>query len=295
MHFALKVGDLPEAPWDLLTAFEDVIEAALRDPSLDLDDVYQHLRLYFLRDTGMKDIVPDFVEDAKDLRSLSRYLGRMGVTLDEQVHHVQTAFEPLVEFMELVFRPRSTQYKRNYWPRQPVQTPFAAVSPLPPEAGEPDSDLLDDENTLLSKQAQRVLNLAPLALEGLERLMREREPGGRNSAEPLLWEEIDALHRLHRELGELLRLARNGRPLQTQWDAVAELVRRAFKIAGDTGDLIISGIPPLAASALPAYGTLKVCETMLQMDTQSSATLAAGVVAGTFALKPRNKVTGTHD
>lgn len=284
----LRIDDLPEEHWDLLLAFMDVIEDALRHPAADLDHLYVHLRRHFVRDTGMCDLVPDFVEDCPDTLALARYLARMEVALEEQITHMREAFDPLGEYMELVFRPRTSKYARNYWPSKPRETPF---SPLPPFEATDNQTLEGNQaDTPLSSQAQRVLRLAPLALEGLERLLRDREPSALgNAAQPLLWEEVDTLHRLHRELGVLLRLARGGRPFEAQLATVGHLVQNAFKIVTDTGELMVAGIPPLAASALPAYGTFKVCETMLRLDATSSATVAAGVIAGSFALRPNGK------
>lgn len=294
-RFTLSVEELPESHWDLLIALIDVIETALIEPGPHVEEAYIFLRRHFTRDTGMSDIVPDFVEDSADLAALTRYLARTGLSIEEQISHVHAAFEPLTDYMELVFRPRSTQYARTFWPDKPRETPFAPLSPTLPRAVEPpahspDNDLVDAFDMPLSDRAQRVVRLAPLALEGLERLIRDRAaPGATNAAQPLLWEEVDALHRLHRELGELLRLARTGRPFESQWAAVSELFKGVFRLGKDTGEIFVNGIPPLAASALPALGTLKACEAMLHLDTTSSATIAAGVVAGTFALKPGPK------
>lgn len=298
-RFTLAVEDMPEDHWDLLLAFTDLIETALLEPSVNLEPAYAFLRRHFTRDTGMSDLVPDFVEDSADLPALTRYLARTGLSIDEQIAHVHEAFEPLGEYMELVFRPRSTNYARTFWPDKPKDTPFAPLPGSLPVAIEPTPSSSEDEpfdnfDMPLTARAQRVVRLAPIALEGLERLIRDRSiPGASNASQQLLWEEIDALHRLHRELGDLLRLARAGRPFETQWAAVSELFQGVFRLGKETGELFVNGLPPLAASALPALGTLKACEAMLHLDTTSSATIAAGVVAGTFALKPGTKKTST--
>lgn len=298
-RFTLAVEDMPEDHWDLLLAFTDLIETALLEPSANLEPAYVFLRRHFTRDTGMSDLVPDFVEDSADLQALARYLARTGHSIDGQIAHVHEAFEPLGEYMELVFRPRSTSYARTFWPAKPKDTPFAPLPGRLPVAIEPPPSSEEDEpfdsfDMPLSARAQRVVRLAPIALEGLERLIRDRNaPGASNAAQPLLWEEVDALQRLHRELGDLLRLARTGRPFEDQWAAVSELFQGVFRLGKETGELFVNGLPPLAASALPALGTLKACEAMLHLDTTSSATIAAGVVAGTFALKPGMKKPST--
>lgn len=285
----ITIETLPEDHWDLLMVLVDVIEDSIRNPGCDLDDVYKHLRRHFVRDTGMHDIVPDFVQDCEDLIALTRYLKRMELAVDDEASHVRDAFEPLHEYMECVFRPRKTEYTPNFWPRKPKETTFAPLPPFNLQSPDPGpAEQEPPEPSPLSMQAQKVLYLAPIALEGLERLLRDDPQRSRNGpVQPLLWEEVDALHRLHRELGVLLREARHGRPLQAQLEIVRTMVAATFKLATDTGELMIAGAPPLAASALPAFGSLKACEALLHMDPTSSATIAAGVIAGTFALKPK--------
>jgi hypothetical protein len=283
---------LPDHHWDRLSVFVDVIVNSVLYPGAKLDDQYEYLRDVFMRDTGMADILPDFVEDCSDLSSLCRYLNRMGVTINQQVFHVHEAFEPLIEFMELVYRPRTTNYHREYWPQQPKTTPFAKLPPIDEQAS--DSSIDSTQWTgryTLADHAKRILTLGPLAIMGLERLINELDQKRSDNLPPelLFPEELDGLRRLHRELGELIKMARAGHLLDDQLSVVRNLVNKTFCVLKSTGELSISGIQLVAASALPAWGTLKVCETLLGMSGEASATVAAGVIAGGFALHhPKN-------
>ncbi len=292
----ISVSDLPDDHWERLLVLRDVVIDTIRLPNEPVDEVYGVLRREFTRDTGMMDIVPDFVTDCADAVALVRYLNRMGVSIDDQVDHIHAAFDPLVEYMELVFRPGGPQkYQPRHWPSKPKTTPFAELPPL--------SDLPDDGTLTASawtgrpsieERARRILYLAPLALGGLEQLIREMDQKRRDNQPPelLSQEDVSVLARLHRELGDLLRMARESKPLDEQFAVVSKLVASSFKLADKSGKLLVSGLPPLAASILPAWGTLKVCEMLLGLDQQSSATVAAGVVAGTYALRPYQPKTG---
>jgi hypothetical protein len=264
-----------------------VIVNSILYPGEKLDEQYDYLRHEFMRDTGMADILPDFVEDCSDLPSLCRYVNRMAVPIDQQIAHVHEAFEPLVEFMELVYRPRTTNYDREYWPSQPKTTPFAKLPPADDEAIDStvDSTAWTGRYTI-GDHARQILALGPLAMAGLERLINQlgQNRSGNLPPELLFPEEFDGLRRLHRELGELIRMARAGHFLDDQLSIVKDLVQRTFCILKSTGELSIFGMQLVADPALPAWSTLKVCETILGMSGEASATMAAGVIAGGFAL-----------
>lgn len=139
-RFTLSVEALPESHWDLLIALIDVIETALLEPMPHLEDAYIVLRRHFTRDTGMSDIVPDFVEDSADLAALTRYLARTGLSVDEQINHVHEAFEPLTDYMELVFPSAIYAVRSNLLARQAERNSICSPVADPPTRGGTASD-----------------------------------------------------------------------------------------------------------------------------------------------------------
>ena len=126
----------------------------------------------------------------------------------------------------------------------------------------------------LAQQIALVRSLAPVALDGLQRLIEERE---RELAEtrpkPIDAETLANLRALHAAVGELCRLAEAGQDLSAALKKVKALADKTLVVGKDVGRLTIAG----AASILPTWAVVATLERMLgePIDGTGAAAIAA--------------------
>lgn len=278
-------ASLPGQVWDRAMVLEDIIVQTLHEPRRELDLQYRYLRDYFLHDTGTVELVPDFVVASEDLPAVWRCLDRTGLAIREQIDHVGAAFKELSDFMDLVFRPGMTNYRREPWPGTPVATPFAKTAPAGP-ASTTDSSTWTGRYDSVA-QAKRVLSLAPLAITAIERLIEAAEAARGNNAPPERLEpaELGLLRALHAELGGLIVAARRGGDFTAQMTGVRNAFGKAFQMLQHTGELVVADVPPLMAAIVPTWAAYGLCSTLLGLSQGSSATVAAAALAASGTLQ----------
>jgi hypothetical protein len=269
---------LPDTIWDRSIVLERIIVETMLDPRRNFDRQYRYLRAQFMRDSSLCDVVPDFVTQNGTLQKVWRFLDLMNVPLAEQVAHVREAFEPMAEFMEAVFRPRSTGLAEDIWPRAPKRTP---ISRTQPDGAQVESMAWTGRLDAPS-QARRVLALAPVALTALGQLIDAADSRRlhNNPPEGLEDEDLARLRQLHSELGILLELVSRAKPIERTLGRVAILFDAIFRVSKETGQLLIGGLPGTMAAMVPAWATYAACSSMLGLTQEASATLAAGALAG---------------
>lgn len=278
---------LPDTIWDRSIVLERIIVETMLDPRRNFDRQYRYLRAQFMRDTSLCDVVPDFVEQNETIQKVWRFLDLMNVPLDEQIAHVSEAFQPMVEFMEAVFRPRSTGLAEDVWPRAPKRTPIGRARI--------DQSNIDSSSWTgrldARSQARRVLSLAPVALTALGQLIDEvgSQRLHNNPPESLEDEHLGMLRELHSELGTLLEIVNRSKPIERNLGKVAVLFQAIFRVSKETGQLLVDGLPGTMAAMVPAWATYAACSSMLGLTSEASATLAAGALAGHATQQSRRR------
>ena len=278
---------LPDSIWDRSIVLERIIVETMIDPRRNFDRQYRYLRAQFMRDSFLCDLVPDFVETNATLQNVWRFLDMMNVPLEEQIAHVSEAFQPMAQYMEEVFRPRSTGLKPDAWPQAP--------KPMPIGRARIDDAAFDSASWTgrldARSQAKRVLALAPVALAALGQLI---DAAGsqrlhNNPPESLEDEDLKLLRDLHSELGILLEMVNKAKPFERSLGRVAVLFQAIFRVSKETGQLLVGGLPGTMAALVPAWATYAACNSMLGLGQEASATLAAGALAGHAAHQAARK------
>ncbi|MDB5693563.1 MAG: hypothetical protein JWO81_2626 [Alphaproteobacteria bacterium] len=127
-----------------------------------------------------------------------------------------------------------------------------------------------------------VTNLAPTAVAGIDELLAEQERRLHNSPpEPLAADALAALRDLRDALSDLLAEAERERPLGAAISGVQHALNLAFTLVRDTGELLVGGLPTLAASTVTGWGTFAICQLLVGLEGDASATMAAGAIAAT--------------
>lgn len=292
---AIAEASLPGLIWDRALVLKDIIIQTLHDPRRDFDRQYRYLRRYFISDTGTTDLVPDFVDDCEELSDVWRYLDRMGCPTDEQIKHVENAFDELIGYMDLVFRPAQVGYRREPWPGKPISTPNVANSPPALEVNAVESSAWTGLADAVMV-ARRVLSIAPLAVTALEALIEASEKARNSNSPPDLQPaELTALRDLHRELGELIAIARKGGNLNENLQRVRSLFQRSFQVLKGTGELVIADVPPLAATMVPSWATFGICSSLLGIGEASSTAFAVGTMAVSGSLQAARHSNGSKN
>ncbi len=132
-----------------------------------------------------------------------------------------------------------------------------------------------------------VLEYGPAARSGVESLLIDHERRLHNGPpEALDQASLDALKQLHLELGELINLASQAKPLEKKLGLVAMLSKRVFKFSKETGEIFVAGLKPLLASVPVAFGTMYLLQAVCgrELFEALGAGAAIAIVGGYFSV-----------
>jgi hypothetical protein len=226
---------------------------------LDLDRQYKPLRKVIIGRPDLSDVVPRFVRSHADLGTFWSYIKGVDPQWEPRRQHVRKAFEPLFDRIEGRTKPPATSGK---WTGR----------------------------RSAAQQAQIVLALAPDALQGVRALLDEQERALHNGGpvDPEQEAAIERLRQLHGALGELIALAENGSPLDTQLAEVRAIKDRVLSWSASPYGLNLAGMPVLGMATVLGVGVMYLVNAIAPGTPEIGATMGAGVLtahAGTAAIR----------
>lgn len=230
---------------------------------LGSDRSYKLLRKALIRRSDLADVVPSFVRSHRDLTSFWAYIRNVSKQYAPRREHVWNGFRPLFDRVE---GRTHAQKAQNVTGKRTA-----------------------------AQQAQVVLNLAPDALCGVETLLEEFERPLHNGGpvDPQREDAIARLRELHEAIGELIRLAGEGKPLARQMTLVQKAKASAFQWSLDSYRLGVAGIPLLTSSAVVAGGVMFFVNVLTKgaVDAETIGMAAAGVHATGALAKASNSTS----
>jgi hypothetical protein len=102
-------------------------------------------------------------------------------------------------------------------------------------------------------------------------------------------ETLDTLKELHRELGELIRCAENGLPLDARLSGLRSLKDKAFSWCKETYRLTLADSPLVASSTVLGCGVMMLVNAITQGSGEAGIALGAAAmgVQGAAAISGR--------
>lgn len=175
---------------------------------------YKALRRVLVGRADLADVVPRFIRTQRDLAAFWAYIKSQAEQWAPRRDHVRQAFGPLVDRVEGRTRPPVASTK---W----------------------------TGNRSATQQVKVVIALGYDALAGVEALLDEHERPLHNGGpiEPERAEAIAKLKDLHSELGELLRLAEAGKPLEEKLSRVRAAKDRALQWTASPAGFALGALP----------------------------------------------------
>lgn len=188
---------------------------------------YRAIRSLFLRRSDLADVLPKFIRSHRDLGSFWQFVKSYAPKWEDRRKMVRSAFEPLFDRVE----------GRTSVPRASSKWTGRRSA---------------------SQQARVVISLGYDALLGVDLLLEEQEKPLHNGGpiEPERAEAIAKLKALHHELGELIRLAEAGKPLDAKLDAVRQAKDLALAWSASPVGLSLSSIPLTGAATILGVGVM---------------------------------------
>jgi len=241
-----------------LRRLEEILLCWCENKRTPQDYDYGRLRWVFIKHPATRDVAPIYLQMAHDWDTFRSYLAQLGHDPAKRQQHIRNTLQEA--FGELVYGRVGTSG------RKPSATDASRWTGRPTAA----------------QRAARVLELAPIALEGLGALIAGEEYRlGNYPPEAIAPDTLAALRALQFELQALLTLAEQGHSVARRLAMFRNLTAKVFTFASEQGQLLIAGTAPVAQAALPAWATYAVC-SMLGMGMETSGTIAAAglTVAG---------------
>lgn len=204
-----------------------LISACEGNRDLSTDRAYKQIRTPLMRRSDLIDAVPSFVKVNRDLGAFWSYIRGVSGQWQPRREHVWEFFKPLFDRIE--GRTVSPVMSSKWTGKRSVQ-----------------------------QQARVVLSLAPDALHSIEMLTMELEVSLHNGG-PIEDEREDALaalRKLHSELGKLLVLAEQGKPVTANLARLRKLKDSSFQWSADTMSLALAGLPLMASSTVLGCGVI---------------------------------------
>jgi hypothetical protein len=217
---------------------------------------YKALRRVLIARADLADVVPRFIRTQRDLAAFWAYIKAQAEQWAPRRERVRQAFGPLVDRVEGRSTPPASSAK---W--------------------------TGDRSA--SQQARIVIALGYDALAGVEALLEEHERPLHNGGpiEPECAEAIAKLKELHSELGELLRMAKAGRPL-------GEMLARV-RAAKDRALHWTASLAGFALGALPLTGSCVALDVGVHYLVNAIG-LGAGSEMGIAAMGVHAAAAGVH-
>lgn len=186
---------------------------------------YKALRRALLARPDLADAVPKYIRTQRDLAAFWAYIKAHSPQWEPRRQHIRKTFAALHDRIEGRTRPPVASSK---WTGRRTA----------------------------SQQARVVLSLGYDALDGIDALLYEQERGLHNGGpvEPEREEAIAALKELHSELGELLRLAEEEKPLDEKLAKVRALKDRFFRWTASPAGFALGSLPLTGSATVLAVG-----------------------------------------
>lgn len=207
---------------------------------------YKALRRELISRADLADVVPRYIRTQRDLAAFWSFI-------KAQSPH----WEPRRVFIRETFAPLRDRVEGRT--RQPV------------------SSAKWTGRRTASQQAKVVIALGYDALEGIDALLYEQERGLHNGGpvEPEREEAIKRLKELHGELGELIRLAEEDKPLGEKLARVRELKDKILHWTASPAGFALGALPLSGAAAVLGVGV-----SYLVNAISPGAGMTAGLAAG---------------
>jgi len=207
---------------------------------------YKAMRRALLARDDLADVVPKYIRTQRDLAAFWAYIKGQSPQWEPRRQHIRETFGPLRDRVEGHTGP-------------PVQ-----------------SSKWTGRRTA-SQQARVVIALGYDALAGIDALLYEQERGLHNGGpvEPERADAIERLKELHKELGELLRLAEEEKPLDEKLAKVRALKDSALRWTASPAGFALGSLP-LSGSALVIAVGVSYVVNALSPGLGVTAGLAAG-------------------
>jgi hypothetical protein len=250
------------------------------------------------------DQIPSIIRSCPRLSNVVAKLRQAGRTYNERTTFIVEQFAALISYAapandELADSPNFPSEYLNDLPERPPENRANVASDQTPIR----SSAWTGRSTP-GEQAQLVLSLAPAALECIAEIISD-ENRRRHNYPPEIVDEtlasLDALKRLHEELGALIGLAEAGSSLETQIEAVRSLGGRIFAWSRETASLSVAGVSPLLASAPATIGLWTTLSAMCSPSVMQSvgnpliAAIPASFIAAALGRNSSPKQGGAAD
>lgn len=186
---------------------------------------YKALRRALLRRTDLADVVPRFIRTQRDLGAFWAYIKAQSGQWATRREHVRDAFGPLADRVEGNSAPPISAAK---WTGTRSTT----------------------------EQVRVVIALGYDALAGVEALLEEQERPLHNGGpvDPERAKAIEKLKELHTELGDLLRLAEAGKPLEEKLARVRAAKDKVLRWTASPAGFALGALPLTGSSVALGVG-----------------------------------------
>jgi hypothetical protein len=223
---------------------------------------YRAIRSQLLRRTDLSDVLPRYIRSHRDLASFWQFIKSYAPKWEDRRTMVRSSFEPLFDRVEGRTRPAVPSGK---WTGRRTTT----------------------------QQARVVISLGYDALLGVDLLLEEQEAPLHNGGpvEPERAEAITKLKDLHRELGELIRLAEAGEPLEEKLKSVRLAREKVLAWSVSPVGLSLASVPLTGAATILGVGVMYLVNAMASGQgaafgaAVTGAHVAGAAVRATFEKK----------
>lgn len=277
---------LPRAKVDRAATFRDLLMEGCSGLQRIDRSLYRTLRKELMQ-PKTKSLLPDFVRNAEEAETFCRLIEARAAEVGGRRKIVWDSFVDLIEVLGRG-RPR---------PSDPLTD--AEKYSLTPEFDRHEMAATVSASAWTGRRTMHehrlvVMQLAPVAIESLEVLIREQEKRLHNYPPDLINEApLDALRQLHKALGQLLYSADRLQALQSSTITARRWLERAFDVAKDTGELLVGGLPTLTASTITGWGTFALCQWIVGLDPATSGTIGAAAVGATLVEASKKPASDT--
>lgn len=242
---------------------------------------------HLIADPSSDAIGPDYDRYRDRLVSTNRYF--MPITV--------TTCLTFREFRRAVKRVEKSGHDRAAF----VSNEFDEIQAILARSGPPDADEARHHASdwtgrrTVTDQVRMIRAFAPTVMDGLSELIDLHERlGGNLLPTQTQLDALSLLKQLHADVGDLLIAVEAGKPHGILAERVKAVGRRLFSLKSDTRELLVLGLPTVAASVV-TLGVIKGLEYIAGFDLGETETAAIVTAAGgSFVVHSTKKVGQAH-